>query len=116
MNLIDVFPDFARQLKRLHKKYPTLKNEIAELLAILEQNDAYGTDLGEGLYKIRLSSKSKSGGKSGGFRIITYKSEPIIAHEIIIGYQIYLIAIYDNSEVSSISKGALLAILKEYLG
>jgi mRNA-degrading endonuclease RelE of RelBE toxin-antitoxin system len=35
----DVFiiPPFDKQLKRLAKKYPSLKNEFAKLLASLEQ-------------------------------------------------------------------------------
>jgi hypothetical protein len=117
MNSIEVFPDFARQLKRLHKKYPTLKIEIAELIAMLTQNAAYGTSLGDGLYKIRIASKSKSGGKSSGFRVVTYTFAPILAeNNLTTGFEIYLVTIYDKSELSTISKTALLAILKEYLG
>ena len=117
MNSIEVFPDFGRQLKRLHKKYPTLKSEIAALIDILAENADYGTRIGNGLYKIRLASKSKSSGKSGGFRVITYTALPTLNDEQdTTFYHIYLVAIYDKLEISNISKHELLALLKEFLG
>lgn len=117
MNSIDVFPDFARQLKRLAKKHPSLVEDIRMLAETLSHNAHYGTNLGEGLFKIRLSSSSKNKGKSGGFRVITYLATPISnANGEITGYQIYLVLIYDKAEVSDIPKNRIMDILKEYLG
>jgi mRNA-degrading endonuclease RelE of RelBE toxin-antitoxin system len=39
-------PPFDKQLKRLAKKYPSLKNEFAELLDRLEQDPEQGTSIG----------------------------------------------------------------------
>ena len=64
-------PPFDKQLKRLAKKYPSLKNEFAELLESLEQEPEQGTKLGNNCYKIRISIASKGKGKSGGARVIT---------------------------------------------
>jgi len=38
----------------------------------LEENPQLGTLITENVYKVRLASKSKGKGKSGGFRIINY--------------------------------------------
>jgi len=64
-------PPFDKQLKRLAKKYPSLKNEFAELLESLEQEPEQGTNLGNNCYKIRIAIASKGKGKSGGARVIT---------------------------------------------
>ncbi len=64
-------PPFDKKLKRLAKKYPSLKNEFAELLESLEQEPEQGTNLGNNCYKIRIAIASKGKGKSGGARVIT---------------------------------------------
>ena len=63
---------FKKDTKRLIKKYPSLKNELAELNSLLISNPTTGTSLGNNAYKIRVSIKSKGAGKSGGARVITY--------------------------------------------
>jgi hypothetical protein len=78
------------------------------LIESLIVNPKQGVDLGGGLFKIRLAVKSKSKGKSGGYRIITYlvnKSN----NDIFIN----MITLFDKSEESSISKQYLLNILKD---
>ena len=60
-----------------------------------------------GLYKIRLGSESKGGGKSGYFRVINYylKQTPD-------GETLYLVTIYDKSEESSVKKDSLIKLVK----
>ena len=57
---------FKSQLKRLVKKYPSLKSEMSHLLESLEVNPKQGSPLGRECYKIRLAVGSKGKGKSGG--------------------------------------------------
>ncbi len=83
-------PVFTGELKRLVKKFHSLKKEYAALLESLEQYPQQGTPLGNNCYKIRLSIESKGKGKSGGARIITNIA---IADETV-----YLLFIYDKSE------------------
>lgn len=64
-------PPFDRQLKRLSKKYPSLKEEFLELVDSLEESPEQGTSIGKNCYKIRLAIASKGKGKSGGARLIT---------------------------------------------
>lgn len=47
-------PTFERQLKRLSKKYPSLKQEFFELIESLEKTPEQGTNLGNNCYKIRF--------------------------------------------------------------
>ena len=102
-NVITI-PRFERELKRLVKKYISLKNEYEKLIDELEQNPETGTPLGNNLYKIRLAISSKRKGKSGGARVITYlKTEQ---------KNIYLLSIYDKGERSTISDGEIQSILE----
>ena len=64
-------PKFKKELKKLAKKYPSLKDEFATLIESLENEPKQGTSLGKNCYKIRLAIKSKGKGKSGGARVIT---------------------------------------------
>ena len=95
---------FEKQLKRLVKKYPSLKKEFAQLVEVLAEEPALGTSLGNGSFKIRLAIASKGKGKSGGGRVIT--------HVRVISSRVYLMSIYDKSEKDSLSDKEL----KELLG
>lgn len=107
---ISTFERFDKKFKRLSKKYQSLKQELIELSNNLLANPKQGSNLGSSLYKIRLASKSKGGGKSGGFRIITYYIEKNGDDEVI-----YLVTIYDKSEEDSIDKTDLQKIVKDEL-
>ena len=96
---------FKRQLKRLVKKYPSLKKETGLLINILEQTPEYGTPIGKGCYKIRLAIASKGKGKSGGARVIT--------HIYVTRQTVYLLAIYDKSEQQNIPDNILEALLRQ---
>ena len=63
-------PPFDRQLKRLAKKYHSLKSELAELGRQLAENPAMGKPIGQDCYKIRLAISSKGKGQRGGSRTI----------------------------------------------
>ncbi len=94
---------FEKQLKRLVKKFPSLRREIAELAAELEETPSIGTGIGNGCFKIRLSVASKGGGKSGGSRVIT--------HVRVTSERVYLLSIYDKSEKDTLSEKELKALL-----
>ena len=94
-------PPFDRQLKRLSKKYPSLKQEYFELI---EENPEQGVSLRDNCYKIRLSIASKNKGKSGGARVIV--------NIVLAENNVYLLAIYDKSEKESLSDKELNELLK----
>ena len=96
-------PHFDREMKRLAKKYTSLKSEYEALIEELEENPEKGVPLGGNLYKIRLAITSKGKGKSGGARVITYLKTAQ-------GY-VYLLSIYDKGEKDTISSKEITDIL-----
>lgn len=90
---------FEREFKKLSKKYISLKSDLLKLIKQLEVNPFFGTPLGKNFYKVRLIISSKKAGKSGGARIITCVK--------VIQSKVYLAAIYDKSEKSSITEAEL---------
>lgn len=97
-------PQFDREVKKLSKKYRSLKADLNDLSEQLSENPMSGDPLGENLFKVRLAISSKGRGKSGGGRVVTFLRRP--------NAEIYLIAIYDKSEIASLSKQQIKAILK----
>ena len=88
-------PPFEKELKRLSKKYKSIKPDLISLSNKLLSNPMLGVALGNNCYKIRMTISSKSKGKSAGARIIT--------HIKIVDEEIFLLAIYDKSEAENIS-------------
>ena len=86
---------FEKKLKRLAKKYKSLPNDLIPIIDKLEQDPAFGVPIGKNCYKIRIAISSKSKGKSGGGRMITYVR--------ILKSIVYLMDIFDKSEQANIS-------------
>jgi len=98
-------PRFKKDIKKLVKKYISLKNEFSLLLDILESDPRQGTSIGNECYKIRLAIASKGKGKSGGARIIT--------NVVVIDSVVYLLTIYDKSEKENVSDKELKELLAQ---
>jgi len=95
---------FKRGAKALTKKYPSLKQDLANFLIELAENPEIGTHLGHNMYKVRMAIASKGKGKSGGARVITcivYKREQILLAEI-----------YDKGDYSTVDEQKILKNLK----
>ena len=97
--------NFSKELKRLSKKYPSLKQKIKDFSNELLDNPKTGAPIGHNCYKVRVSTPDKPGGKSKGFRIITYV---IFSKEII-----FLLSVYDKSEIPTIKDWEIKRIIKE---
>jgi mRNA-degrading endonuclease RelE of RelBE toxin-antitoxin system len=99
-------PRFKRDIKKLAKKYISLKKEYALLINELEENPLLqGTPIGNNCYKIRLSIASKGKGKSGGARVIT--------HIVVKENTVLLLTIYDKSEKENITDKELQELLNQ---
>jgi mRNA-degrading endonuclease RelE of RelBE toxin-antitoxin system len=96
--------EFRKELKRLLKKYHSLKQEYVSLVESLEKTPIQGTPLGMDCYKIRIAIGSKGKGKSGGARVITCVR--------VEGATVYLITIFDKSEKENISDRELRNLIK----
>jgi mRNA-degrading endonuclease RelE of RelBE toxin-antitoxin system len=95
---------FEKELKRLAKKFPSLKNEFAQFIEDISENPEMGTFIGNNCYKIRLAIASKGRGKSGGARIISYL---YIETETV-----YLLTMYDKSEKADLKPNELIDMIE----
>jgi len=100
---VRVVDTFQKDLKKLYKKYRSIKTDIFELIERLEQDYTIGIDLGNNLYKIRVKN-SDIGGKRGGYRVIYYTR---LSNE-----RIYLLTIYSKTQQEQIDIKSLHPILK----
>ncbi|MEM6262882.1 MAG: type II toxin-antitoxin system RelE/ParE family toxin [Bacteroidota bacterium] len=98
-------PHFRRELKKLAKRYTSIRLDFQKLIESLEKNPKQGIDLGRNCYKIRISIASKGKGKSGGARVIT---NIVIRQETV-----YLLSIYDKSDKENITKKELQKLLEQ---
>ncbi|MFN5711664.1 MAG: hypothetical protein ACK46S_06550 [Bacteroidota bacterium] len=57
---------FEKELKRLSKKFNSLKDEFANLISEISSDPKTGILIGNNCHKIRLAITSKKKGKSGG--------------------------------------------------
>ena len=105
---ITATPDFARELKKLSKRYPSMKQDYIDFLEKLDKNPLMGTKLGKPLRKVRFPIASKGKGKSGGARVITYNV--LVETD---GVDLTLVVIYDKSDQANISDKELKLLMKK---
>ena len=91
---IDTTPDFARDLKQLAKRYPSMKDDYRDFLDALRKSPLMGEPLGKHLRKVRFPIASKAKGESDGADIT-------------------LVTIYDKSDQASISNRELRKLMKK---
>ena len=106
---IETTPRFRKGLKKLGKRYKTLKEDYSNLLDSLAENPFQGTDLGHGLRKIRMAITSKGKGKRGGARVITLVA--LVAADDV---DVLLLTIYDKSERENVSEQELRELRELY--
>lgn len=96
---IEALPPFAKEVKYLAKRYKSLKEDILRLRDELLENPLSWERIWEvGLRKVRMSIRSKSQGKRGGARVITFTVLVSVDEGTI-----YLVTMYDKSEIESMS-------------
>lgn len=96
------------ELKDLAKHYKSIKQDFGNFVESLKANPFQGTDLGNGLRKIRMSIESKGKGKSGGARVITYTT--LVDED---SGEVWLIEIYDKSECSTVNVDVIKQMIKD---
>jgi mRNA-degrading endonuclease RelE of RelBE toxin-antitoxin system len=101
---VEAIPNFRKDLKKLAKKYTSIKEDFGNLLQSLEQNPVQGTFLGNNCYKIRMAITSKGKGKSGGSRVIIFVK--------VSQKTVFLLSIYDKSEKEDISNTEIIDLLQ----
>ena len=105
---IDYSARFKRDLKRLHKKYRSIQNDIQPLIDSLVNGQTPGDavqHVHHAVYKVRLQNSDVDKGKSGGYRVIYY---------IRTANFVILITIYAKSDASDVSASEIRRLIEEY--
>lgn len=105
---IKVTSNFAKEAKRLAKKYPSFKKDYEELKNSLQENPLQGDELTPGIRKIRLAIRSKGKGKSGGARVITFN---VLAEQQ--NGMVVLVLIYDKSDFSTVDVNTVKELIRD---
>ena len=106
---IVTYPQFEKELKRLAKKYKSLKSDFVTFLQELQENPNEGAQLGHGLRKVRMSIASKGKGKSGGSRVLTYNIQYLNEDEV----HITLMTIYDKADISNVTDAYIKSLIQQ---
>ena len=101
---VKTIPNFDKNLKKLVKKFPSFKDDFIAFVGQLKENPKQGTDLGNNCFKIRLAITAKGKDKSSGARIIT--------HLVVKDKTVFLLAIYNKTNQTSISKKEIQELIK----
>ena len=99
----ETVPLFDKQFKKLSKKYNLIKSDVEELIINFDELHQQAIPIKSDFYKIRLANSNKNKGKSAGYRIYYY---------IKIKATVYLLTIYDKSEIEMIDEKILIEIIK----
>lgn len=98
-------PNFQKEFNRLHKKFPSIKEDLSVLAKSLMEQPLQGSEIFENCYKIRFAIKSKAKGKRGGARLITFVQ--------VVGERLYLLSVYDKGERDTVTDAFLRHLLKD---
>ena len=85
-----------------------MAEDYKRLVESLRHAPTQGTDLGNGLRKVRMAIKSKAKGKSGGARVIT-----LLLLSSAENTNLLLLTIYDKSDRENIADNELRDIMRE---
>lgn len=99
---------FIKRLRELHRKYPSVKSAVTDLVDELAADSRPGDkipNVGYDVYKVRLANKSAQRGKRGGFRVIYYA---LVADEVL------LLTIYSKFDQADVPLEVLRAIIDDH--
>ena len=70
---VSVSDDFAKEAKRLAKKYPSFKQDYKDFLDSIKENPLQGDEITKNIRKIRMAIKAKGKGKKRNnvFRVLS---------------------------------------------
>ncbi len=105
---ISVSDDFAKEAKRLAKKYPSFKQDYKDFLDSIKENPLQGDEITKNIRKIRMAIKAKGKGKSGGARVITFN----ILTDIENGHVVFLL-LYDKKDASTVKVNVVKQLVRD---
>lgn len=96
---------YKHSKKQLKKRFRNIDRDITAYLLSLTSIDDLGVSLGDGIYKARIANSDKNKGKSSGYRLITLVQ--------VIESNLYLIYVYDKSDLENITEKELDEMVRE---
>ena len=105
---ISVSDDFAKEAKRLAKKYPSFKQDYKDFLVSIKNNPLQGDEITKKIRKIRMAIKAKGKGKTGGARVITFN----ILTDIENGQVVFLL-LYDKEDASTVKVNVVKQLVRD---
>jgi len=97
---------FDKEVKKLSKKYNLIKQDLQNFILNFDTVHKESTVIKNNLHKVRLVNSNKNKGKSSGYRIYYYLK---------VNDTIYLLTIYDKSQISSINENSLNQYINEII-
>ena len=105
---ISVSDDFAKEAKRLAKKYPSFKQDYKDFLDSIKENPLQGDEITKNIRKIRMAIKSKGKGKSGGARVVTFN----VLTNTEKGQVVFLL-LYDKEDASTVKVNVVKQLVQD---
>ena len=105
---VSVSDDFAKEAKRLAKKYPSFKQDYKDFLDSIKENPLQGDEITKNIRKIRMAIKAKGKGKSGGARVITFN----VLTDVENGHVVFLL-LYDKEDASTVKVNVVKQLVQD---
>lgn len=105
---VSVTDDFAKEAKRLAKKYPSFKKDYKEFLESIKNNPLQGDEITKNIRKIRMAIKAKGKGKSGVARVITFN----VFTDVENGHVVFLL-LYDKEDASTVKVNVVKQLVRD---
>jgi mRNA-degrading endonuclease RelE of RelBE toxin-antitoxin system len=105
---VEASPVFNRNLRKLAKKYRSIRNDLQPVIEQLEQGELPGDQIpgiGYAVFKLRVRNSDTRTGKSGGYRLIYYLKTTT---------GIILLTVYAKSEQVDIAADDIQSIITNY--
>ena len=106
--IVSVSDDFAKEAKRLAKKYPSFKQDYKDFLDSIKENPLQGDEITKNIRKIRMAIKSKGKGKSGGARVITFNVLTGVENG-----QVVFLLLYDKEDASTVKVNVVKQLVQD---
>ena len=105
---VSVSDDFAKEAKRLAKKYPSFKQDYKDFFESIKNNPLQGDEITKNIRKIRMAIKAKGKGKSGGARVITFN----VFTDVENGHVVFLL-LYDKEDASTVKVNVIKQLVRD---
>ena len=97
--------EFLKSVKKLSKRYKSIKNDLKKFIKELEEKPNLGIEIQPNIFKARIKNSDINKGKSAGYRIIIY----LISRD-----EILLVNIYSKSDLANIPEQEIDKIISQY--